>query len=61
VFQPISDWRKVQPPEDSFHPPQPDPSWKAIAEALVNENDETKLLELSQRLVNALEKLQGAS
>jgi hypothetical protein len=61
MLQASNDWRELRAAEGSFPPPQPDPDWKAIAEELINEKDETKVLELSQRLIKALEKRQPTS
>jgi len=52
---------KLRLPKDSLPPPQPNPDWTAIAQELLNENDERKVQELSQRLINAIEMQQGTS
>jgi len=46
---------KLRLPKDSLPPPQPNPDWTAIAQELLNENDERKVQELSQRLINAID------
>lgn len=41
--------------DDVVPRPKPDPDWKELAERLWKELDDTKLLELSHRLLDALD------
>ena len=55
MSQTKKDWRELYAPDESVHQPKPARNWKEIAEEASKEQDGTKLLELTNRLIAALD------
>jgi len=48
-------------PDDEIQSPRCEPEWKQIAEEMSKEQDSAKLIELSQRLIDAFDNQQRAA